>query len=98
MLRYIMVGTNDVPRSGRFYAAILTPLGYDRKGSTDNVVFALPDIPDRFNGPGAVYVTKPYDGRRPRGDGRQRLDDGVPRRDAGEGSHPSCCRHRGGRL
>jgi hypothetical protein len=63
MLRYIMVGTNDVPRSGRFYAAILTPLGYDRKDSTDKVVFALPDIPDRFNGPGAVYVTKPYYGR-----------------------------------
>ena len=63
MLSYIMVGANDVPRSGRFYAAILTPLGYERKDSADKVVFALPNIPDRFNGPGAVYVTKPYDGR-----------------------------------
>jgi catechol 2,3-dioxygenase-like lactoylglutathione lyase family enzyme len=63
MLRYIMVGTNDVPRSGRFYAAILTPLGYDRKDSTDKVAFALPDILNRFNGLGAVYVTKPHDGR-----------------------------------
>ena len=31
MLSYITVGANDLPSSGRFYAAILTPLGYEKK-------------------------------------------------------------------
>jgi hypothetical protein len=30
MLSYITVGANDVPLSGRFYTAILTPLGYEK--------------------------------------------------------------------
>jgi hypothetical protein len=63
MLSYITVGANDVPRSGRFYTAILTPLGYAKKEAADAVEFTLPDVPDRANGPGAVYVKKPYDGK-----------------------------------
>ena len=63
MLSYVMVGTNDLPRSRQFYTAILTPLGYERKEAEDKLVFSLPDVPDRYNGPGAVYVTKPHDGR-----------------------------------
>lgn len=63
MLSYIMVGANDLPSSGRFYTAILTPLGYEKKEAANKVVFSFPDVPDRFNGPGAVYVTKPYDGQ-----------------------------------
>lgn len=59
MLGYITVGANDVPRSGRFYAAILTPLGYARKDAADGIEFALPDRP---GGAVAVYVRKPYDG------------------------------------
>ena len=39
------------------------PLGYEKAEQKDTVIYTLPDIPDRFNGPGAVYVTKPYDGR-----------------------------------
>jgi hypothetical protein len=63
MLSYITVGANDVPRSGHFYTAILTPLGYAKKEAADAVEFTLPDVPDRANGPGAVYVKKPYDGK-----------------------------------
>ena len=62
MLSYITVGANDVLRSGRFYAAILTPLGYEKKESANAVEFITPDVPGRVNGPGAVYVKKPYDG------------------------------------
>lgn len=62
MLSYITVGANDVPRSGRFYAAILTPLGYEKKEATDAVEFALPKVPGRAGGP-TVYVKKPYDGK-----------------------------------
>lgn len=62
MLNYITVGANDVPRSGRFYTAILTPLGYERKDAADSVEFTLPGAPDRINGSGAVYVKKPHNG------------------------------------
>lgn len=57
MLNYITIGANDVPRSGRFYAAILTPLGYGTKEEANAVTFTLP------KGQGAVYVMKPHDGK-----------------------------------
>ena len=63
MLSYIILGANDIPRSERFYTAVLVPLGYEKTEHKDAVSYTLPDIPDRFNGPGAVYVRKPYDGR-----------------------------------
>jgi len=63
MLSYVIVGANDIARSARFYTAVLEPLGYEKAEKKDAVAYALPDIPDRFNGPGAVYVAKPYDGR-----------------------------------
>jgi len=63
MLSYLMVGANDIPRSERFYTAVLEPLGYRKAEQGDAVVYTLPDIPDRLDGPCAVYVKKPYDGR-----------------------------------
>ena len=39
------------------------PLGYEKGEQKDAVAYTLPDISDRFNGPCAVYVRKPYDGR-----------------------------------
>jgi hypothetical protein len=62
MLSYITVGANDVPRSGRFYTAILIPLGYEKEAA-NAVEFTLPDVPDRANGLGAMYVKKPYDAK-----------------------------------
>lgn len=56
MLGYIMIGANDLPGSGRFYSAILGPLGYGRTDDGNGIVFSRPDTPD-------VYVIKPYDGR-----------------------------------
>ena len=63
MLSYITVGANDVARSGRFYAAILIPLGYERKETAHGIEFTVPAGPGRASGPGAVYVKKPYDGK-----------------------------------
>ena len=63
MLSYITVGANDIARSERFYTAILEPLGYERAEEKDTAIYTLRDIPDRFNGPGTIYVTKPFDGR-----------------------------------
>ena len=63
MLSYLMIGANDIPRSERFYTAVLGPLGYEKAEQKDAVVYTLPDISDRLDGPCAVYVKKPYDGR-----------------------------------
>jgi catechol 2,3-dioxygenase-like lactoylglutathione lyase family enzyme len=63
MLSYITIGANDIRRSERFYTAVLVPLGYEKAEQKDAAIYTLPDIPERFNGPGAVYVVKPYDGR-----------------------------------
>jgi len=62
LLSYVTIGANDLTRSERFYSAILEPLGYEKAVRPTTVIYTLPDIPDRYNGPGAVYVTKPYDG------------------------------------
>lgn len=63
MLSYITIGANDIARSERFYTAVLVPLGYETTVQKDAAIYTLPDGPDRFNGPGAVYVVKPFDGR-----------------------------------
>jgi catechol 2,3-dioxygenase-like lactoylglutathione lyase family enzyme len=63
MLSYLMLGANDLVRSERFYSAILAPLGYEKAERTGKIIYSFPDMPDRYNGPGAVYITKPYDGR-----------------------------------
>lgn len=60
MLNYITVGANDVPRSGRFYAAVLIPLGYEMTETAHGVEFTSRD-PAR--NPSAVYVEPPYDGK-----------------------------------
>ena len=54
MLGYITVGAIDVPRSGRFYTAILTPLGYGKKETAHGVEFTWPDVPGRANGAATV--------------------------------------------
>jgi len=63
MLSYIRVGANDIPLSGRFYTAILTPLGYTKKEVPNGIEFTLPDVPGASHEPAAVYVAKPYDGK-----------------------------------
>ena len=63
MLSYIRVGANDIPLSGRFYTAILTPLGYRKKEVPNGVEFTFPDGPGQDRGPAAVYVAKPFDGK-----------------------------------
>ena len=60
MLSYITIGANDVPRSGRFYTAILNPLGYAKKEAAEGIEFT---VPDRSDNPVAVYVKTPYDGK-----------------------------------
>jgi len=63
MLGYLTIGANDIRRSERFYTAVLGPLGYEKAEHEDGVAYTLPAIPGRVDGPCAVYVRKPYDGR-----------------------------------
>ncbi|HYC66112.1 MAG TPA: VOC family protein [Reyranellaceae bacterium] len=63
MLGYITIGANDLPLSGRFYAAILVPLGYQRTDDANGVTFSLPDVPDRPGTASTIYVVRPYNGQ-----------------------------------
>ncbi|MEQ8813690.1 MAG: VOC family protein [Thalassobaculum sp.] len=63
MLSYITIGANDVAASGRFYAAVLTPLGYEKTESPEGIAFTAPAVPGRDGGSATVYVKKPYDGK-----------------------------------
>ena len=58
MLAYIMVGTNDLQRSAKFYDAALAPLGLARTGDNDCYFgFGPKSAPQEAQ----FYVTKPYD-------------------------------------
>lgn len=59
MLTYLTIGANDLERSGRFYEAVLRPLGYTRSDSAEGIAFA----PPRGSTAGTIYVVKPFDGR-----------------------------------
>ena len=42
MLSYLTIGANDIPRSERFYTAVLVPLGYEKAEQKDAVIYTLP--------------------------------------------------------
>ena len=60
MLSYTMIGSNDLSASGRFYNAILLPLGYEVERWEKQLCYSMPGIEDQENGPGAFHVTTPY--------------------------------------
>lgn len=62
MLGYVTIGANDLEQSGRFYDALLLPLGYERQVEEIYIRYALAGVADPDNGPGTVYVMKPFDG------------------------------------
>jgi len=62
MMSYVFIGSNDVSTSEKFYEAVLFPLGYIKDVENEQLIFSLPDIPDRHNGPGAVFIAKPWNG------------------------------------
>lgn len=62
MLDYLTIGANDVEASARFYDAVLLPLGYDKQADETHAQYALEGVADRDNGPGTVYVVRPFDG------------------------------------
>ena len=62
MLNYITIGANDLQRSGRFYAALLVPLGYAMNERPTGIEFAPPSAPGQDSGAGTIYVTRPFDG------------------------------------
>ncbi len=62
MLGYVTIGANDLDISGRFYDALLLRLGYQKHAGESYVQYSLQGVADRDNGPGTVYVMKPYDG------------------------------------
>jgi catechol 2,3-dioxygenase-like lactoylglutathione lyase family enzyme len=63
MLSYLYIGANDVEASGRFYDAVLSPLGYELEVAQEQYCFSLPDVADKSNGPGTIHVAQPFDGQ-----------------------------------
>ena len=60
MLAYVMVGTNDLDRSIRFYDAALKPLGLSRtENEADYAGYSSKETPAIIE----FYVTKPFDGQ-----------------------------------
>jgi catechol 2,3-dioxygenase-like lactoylglutathione lyase family enzyme len=57
MLAYVMVGTNNVKRSAKFYDAALAPLGLVRTGGDNS---SLGYGPKNAPKKSSFYVTKPY--------------------------------------
>ncbi len=58
MLAYIMVGTNNLKRSTKFYDATLAPLGLARSGGDNRYIgYGPKSTPDKAK----FYITKPYD-------------------------------------
>ena len=58
MLAYIMVGTNNLKRSAKFYDASLAPLGLVRTGDSNRYFgYGPKSAPQKSQ----FYVTKPYD-------------------------------------
>lgn len=58
MLNYLTIGADDVRHSGRFYAAVLVPLGYAMTEHPDGIEFAPPP----GNAAAVIYVRHPFDG------------------------------------
>src|SRR5258707_14634136 len=57
MLAYVMVGTNNVKRSAKFYDAALAPLGLVRtSGDNSSLGYGPKNAPKKSS----IYVTKPY--------------------------------------
>jgi catechol 2,3-dioxygenase-like lactoylglutathione lyase family enzyme len=57
MLAYVMVGTNNVKRSAKFYDAALAPLGLVRtSGDNNSLGYGLKTAPNKSS----FFVTKPY--------------------------------------
>ena len=64
MFNYLCLGSNDIERSGRFYDAVLAPLGLkrtpsDEEGSTEDWI--------NYEAPGqagvSLFICRPFDGR-----------------------------------
>ena len=62
MLGYLTIGANDVAQSVRFYDAILPLLGYGKQAGEGYARYAIEGAADQDNGPGTIYVMKPFDG------------------------------------
>ncbi|EGH71493.1 VOC family protein [Pseudomonas syringae] len=63
MLNYTMIGTNDLRAAERFYNSFLLPMGYDVTEWKGRLIYFIPGGDDAHNGPGAFYVTGPFDGK-----------------------------------
>ena len=63
MIAYVTVGTDDIARARRFYAAILPALGYDVSEGPEGLSYTLPLGPGQSPVSPDFYVKPTFDGR-----------------------------------
>lgn len=63
MIGYITVGSDDIARSRRFYAAFLPALGYEVTEGPEGLSYAMPVKQGQFNDLPDFYVKPTFDGR-----------------------------------
>lgn len=64
MLAYAMVGTNDLEKAGKFYDAVLAPLGITRSVTLKNEIGYAPAVPVGAGRQRRFYVCTPYNRER----------------------------------
>jgi catechol 2,3-dioxygenase-like lactoylglutathione lyase family enzyme len=64
MLAYAMVGSNDLERAGKFYDAVLAPLGIVRSATLANEIGYAPARPVGEGRQRRFFVCTPYDKQR----------------------------------
>lgn len=61
MLAYVTVGSNDLVKAGRFYDAVLAPLGITRSLTVDHEIGYSPAKPTESGRQRRFYVLSPFD-------------------------------------
>ncbi|WP_370228341.1 VOC family protein [Cognatishimia sp.] len=62
MISYVTIGSNDIPRSKRFFAAFLPALGYQFSEGADGLSYTYP-VPDGLPLQPDFYVKPPFNGQ-----------------------------------
>lgn len=63
MIAYVTVGSDDIARAKRFYAAFLPALGYELKEGPEGLSYTLPVQPGQSPTLPDFYVKPSFDGR-----------------------------------
>jgi catechol 2,3-dioxygenase-like lactoylglutathione lyase family enzyme len=91
MLRYVDLGTNDLAAAGRFYDAVLAPLGWARTATQENDLGYAPAGDETVR----LWVLTPWDRRAATAGNGTMLAFDAPSRAAVDAFHAAALAHGG---